>query len=95
LGACGFTADAERAVVLEESGFDPLVEFLEIVTEVRELENPAATGRSWWLGRVANGSYGVAGITLSPRRPKSGAAASRCLSFEKTSVKPFVEAVAR
>ncbi len=83
-------------MVLEESWFDPLVEFLEIVTEVRELGNAAATRRSWRVhGADANGSYGVAGITVSPRRPKSGAAASRCLSFEKTSVKPFVEAVAR
>jgi|GEM_PF-2329780 len=58
-GAGGFTADAERAVVLEESGFDPLVEFLEIVTEVRELGNPAAARRSWRVhGPDANGSYG-------------------------------------
>jgi len=57
--AGGFTADAERAVVLEESWFDPLVEFLEIVTEVRELGNPAATRRSWRVhGPDANGSYG-------------------------------------
>jgi RHS repeat-associated protein len=58
-GAGGFTASAERAVVLEESWFDPLVEFLEIVTEVRELGNPAATRRSWRVhGPDANGSYG-------------------------------------
>jgi RHS repeat-associated protein len=46
-------------VVLEESWFDPLVEFLEIVTEVRELGNPSATRRSWRVhGPDANGSYG-------------------------------------
>ena len=54
-----FTASVERAVVLEESWFDPLVDFLEIVTEVRELGNPAATRRSWRVhGPDANGSYG-------------------------------------
>ncbi len=45
--------------MLEESWFDPLVEFLEIVTEVRELGNLAATRRSWRVhGPDANGSYG-------------------------------------
>jgi hypothetical protein len=54
-----FSSRDKRAVVLEESWFDPLVEFLEIVTEVRELGNPAATRRNWRVhGPDANGGYG-------------------------------------
>jgi hypothetical protein len=54
-----FTPSEERAVVLEESWFDPLVDFLEIVPELRELGISATTRRSWRVhGPDANGSYG-------------------------------------